>query len=294
MAALGHERPVIVGARLDQVELVATHGSRLDLPETPLGVPVDAQRVAMAQRPDLRLDGALAGERVPRERGAVVVELDHLAEVAGHGLGRGHLVDLAGGDPQCVVGAEEQTAGKLKCARGLLRVAPDDLEARQRAAAAGVQRQLGPRDCAARPASAAIGVADIHNTVLGVLWVQCDIVKTALATVGNGGHASDGALGLGGLVDETHVASSLGDEDAVVRQEGERPWLGMVGDGCRLERLLASVQLLRWDGQSTGHHCQSEDDGKSKMHHFRGGLCFQLYRVPKRSRDGWLISYRES
>lgn len=48
VAALGHDRPAVVGARLDQVELVAAHGPHLDLPETPLGVPVDAQRVAVA------------------------------------------------------------------------------------------------------------------------------------------------------------------------------------------------------------------------------------------------------
>ena len=53
----------------------------------------------MAQRSDLRLDGALAGERVAREGGAVAVQLDYLAEVAGHGLGQCYLVDLAGRDP---------------------------------------------------------------------------------------------------------------------------------------------------------------------------------------------------
>lgn len=110
-------------------------------------------------------------------------------------------------------------------------MAPDDLEAGQ-SAPAGAQRQLSPRDCATRAASAAFGVAEIHNTVIGVLGVQGDVVETALAAVGDGGHTGDGALGLGGRVDENQVASSLGDEDAVIGQEGDRPWLGMVGDGC--------------------------------------------------------------
>lgn len=274
VAALGHERPAVVGARLDQVELVAAHGAHLDLPEAALRVPVDAQRVAVAQRPDLRLHGALAGKGVAREGGAVVVQLDHLAQVGGHGLGRGHLVDLARRDPQRAVRAEEQAAGELEPARGPLRVAPDDLEAGQRAAPVGVQRQLGPRDRAARTAGASLGVADIHQTVVSVVGVQGDVVQTALAGVGDGGHTSDGARGLGGRVDETHVASSLVDEHALVGQEGERPWLGVGGDDCRREWLLASVQLLRWDGQSTSHQRQSVGDRKSEMHHVRGGLCF--------------------
>lgn len=116
MATFGHDRPAVVGARLDQVELVAAHGPHLDLPETPLGVPVNAKRVAVAERPNLRLDGTLAGERVAREGGAVLVQPDHLAEVAGHVLGRGHLIDLAGRDPQGAVGPEEQAAGELEAA----------------------------------------------------------------------------------------------------------------------------------------------------------------------------------
>lgn len=183
----------------------------------------------------------MAGERVAREGGAVFVQLDHLAEVAGHVLGRGHLVDLAGRDPQSAIGAEEQATGELESARGLLRVAPDDLKTGQRATAVGVQRQLGPRDCATRPTRAAFGVADIHDTVLGVFGVQGDVVETALTAIGDGGHTGDGTLGLSGRVDETQVASSLGDEDAVVGQKGDRPRLGVVGDGGRLERLLASV-----------------------------------------------------
>ena len=275
MVSLGHERPAVVGARLDQVELVAAHRSHLDLPETPLSVPVDAQRIAVAQRPYLRLDAAFAGKRVAREGGAVVVQSDYLAEVAGHGLGRGHLVDLTGRDPQRAVGAEEQATGELESTRGLLRVAPDDLDTGQRAAAVGVQRQLCLRDCAARPTRAALGVADIHNTVLSVVGMQGDVVETALTAVGDAGHTGDCALGLGGWVNEKQVASSLGDQDAVIGQEGDRPWLGMAGDGGRLERLLASVQLLRRDGHSTAHQCQSVGDQKSEMHDFLlggGGL----------------------
>jgi hypothetical protein len=239
-------------------------------------VRTSGSRTAVAQRPDLRLDGALAGERVARKGGAVVVQPDHLAQVGGHGLSRGHLVDLARRDPQRAIGAKEQATGELESARGPLRVAPDDLEVGQRAAAGG-ERQLGSRDCAARPARAAFGVADINKTVVGVFGVQGDVVETALTGIGDSGRASDGALGLGGRVDDTQVAFPLGDEDAVVGQEGKRPWFGEVGNGCRLERLLASVQMLRRDGQSTRHKRQSVGDKESEMHHCRGGCCFPVY-----------------
>ena len=268
VAALRDERPAVVGTRVNQVELVAAHRAHLDLPEAALSVEVDTERVAVAERPDLGLHGALAGKRVARVGGAVVVEPDDLAEVAGHGLGRSHLVDLARRDPQGAVhphlGAEEQPACELEPARGPLRVAPDDLEATERAGVAA-QGELGPGDCATGPARAALGVADVHDAVLGVLWVQGDVVETALTTVSDAGHTADCTRRLGDRVNDTEVASSLCDEDAVVGQEGDRPWFLMGGDDGRLEGLLASVQLLRrrWDGKSARRQCKSRRERNS-------------------------------
>ena len=129
VATLGNQRPPIVGTRLNEVKLVATHGTHFHLPKSALGVPVDTERVPVAERPDLGLDGALARKRVASKGGAVVVQLDHLTEVAGHGLRWRHLVDLARRNPQRAIGAEKQATGELESARGPLRVAPNHLEA---------------------------------------------------------------------------------------------------------------------------------------------------------------------
>src|SRR5690606_41356588 len=61
-------------AALDQVELVAALRAHLDFPQPALRVEVDAQQVAVAQRPDLRGHAALVGEGIVGRHAAVVVE----------------------------------------------------------------------------------------------------------------------------------------------------------------------------------------------------------------------------
>src|SRR3546814_8495402 len=82
-------------------------------------------------------------------RSAVVVEAHQLAQVGLHVLRGIELLPLARRDPQLVVAAEQQAVAVVAAAADLGHLAPDHLQAFERAAAAIVQRQRAARDRAA-------------------------------------------------------------------------------------------------------------------------------------------------
>src|SRR5690606_40689493 len=89
----------------------------------------DAQRIAMAQRPDLRGHAALAGEGIVGRDAAVVVEADDLAQVGRHVLGRLELLPVTGRDPQLAGRVEGQAMAEVALAAHLRRLLPDALDA---------------------------------------------------------------------------------------------------------------------------------------------------------------------
>src|SRR3546814_2433654 len=79
----------------------------------------------------------------------LVVEAHQLAEVGLHVLRGIELLPLARRDPQLAVAAEQQAVAVVAAAADLGHLAPDHLQAFERAAAAVVQRQRAARDRAA-------------------------------------------------------------------------------------------------------------------------------------------------
>src|SRR3546814_18133963 len=79
------------------------------------------------------------------------------------------------------------------CSSDLLgHLAPDHLQAFERATAAVVQRQRAARDrAAAGVAVAGLGVADVGDVVVGEVRMQGDVAAAALSAVVDLGHALD-------------------------------------------------------------------------------------------------------
>src|SRR3546814_2633816 len=76
----------VVASGYEEVGFVAALRAQLHFPQPPLRIEIDAQQVAVAQRPDLRRHAALVGEGVVGRLAAVVVEAHQLAEVGLHVL----------------------------------------------------------------------------------------------------------------------------------------------------------------------------------------------------------------
>src|SRR5690606_20273585 len=151
------------------------------------------QRVAMAERPDLRGHAALAGERIVAGDAAVVVEADDLAQVGRHVLGRLELLPVAGRDPQLAGRVEGQAVAEVALAAHLRRLLPDALDAVQVAAARAVEGEPRAHHHRTVDAAAALDVAQVDAAVARVLRMQDHVAQAALSAIGHGGHAADRA-----------------------------------------------------------------------------------------------------
>src|SRR5262245_1748651 len=79
-AAVAHERPAVVGARLQDVDLVAAVGTVFVGPDLAgAGVDGEAELVAMSQRVDLGLCSRFPGKRIVRWNASIVADAEHLA-----------------------------------------------------------------------------------------------------------------------------------------------------------------------------------------------------------------------
>src|SRR5690606_17055738 len=223
MVALGDERIPVVRAAAHEIELVAAARPHLDVPQTPLGVEREPERVAVPERPDLGGNAPTLGERVVVRHRAVVAEADDLAEIRIEVLRRIEFLSLAGADPEEPF-AERDAMPEMAVSRDFRHLAPDDLEVLERAAAL-VEHETRPRDGGpARARFAGLGIAQIHETVLAEVRMQDDVAESALTAVRDARHARD-------LADpavrrpQLQPTALLGDEQPAVRQERHGPRL---------------------------------------------------------------------
>ena len=107
MVAIGDHRVAVVGAPLHPVQFVAARGTHLDIPELTVQVERDAERIAVAERPNLSVHALVVDEGILvvivdkgvvfRNR-AIVVKAQDLAYVGLHVLGWRELLAVAGRD----------------------------------------------------------------------------------------------------------------------------------------------------------------------------------------------------
>ncbi|KAG1258223.1 hypothetical protein G6F65_015650 [Rhizopus arrhizus] len=191
VVAIGDDRVAVVGTAHDQVQFVTTGRAHLVCPQLAVGIEGHAEDVAVAQRPYLCGDASLRGERIVGGQAAIIVEADDLAEVAAHVLRRIEFLPLAGADPQLAVRAEGEAVAVVAFAADLGALPPDHLQVLQLAGAAGVQRQRGAGDGGTAGIQRAfLGVAEVDHVVAGELRMQDHVAETALAAIGDLGHAA--------------------------------------------------------------------------------------------------------
>src|SRR5690606_33803198 len=74
VVAVRADRPAVIVARLDLVDLVAAARAVLEIPQVPVRVELQARYVAVAVAPDLARDAAAIGEGIAFGRAAVEVQ----------------------------------------------------------------------------------------------------------------------------------------------------------------------------------------------------------------------------
>ena len=273
MVAVGDDRPAVVAAALDAVDLVAAHRAHLVRPQPAGGVERDAQQIAMPQRPDLRRNPAPPGKWIVGRHRAIGLEPDHLAQVLLQVLGRVELLAVARGDPQFPVGAEGDAMAVVPAAAHLRRLPPHHLPVQQAAARPpGVQRKpRTPHHRAACIAGTGLGIAQVDELVAGEPRMRHHVAQPALAAIGDCRHAEDVADAAGRGIEQLELAGLLGDQQAPIGQEGHRP--GFVearelgGDEWRVgfaqRRLGATGAHLPWR-RGRRHGCGEADDRRGR------------------------------
>src|SRR5712691_1022809 len=216
-------RPAVVLAGLQDVDLVAAARSVLVLPDlVGRGMAGEALRVAMSVTPDFGLGARLADERIVGRHRAVGPDADDLAEMVGEVLCLVTEAEMvAHRQEQVVVGGLHDAAAKMLAARERAFLVEDRLDvveprrafidqtrARERRAGAAVDR---------------FGIAKIDDLVLRIAAIEHDVVQAALTGCEDFGHAGERRRQLAVLADDTQATGPLGDQQAAVRQEGERP-----------------------------------------------------------------------
>src|SRR5690606_31614946 len=134
-----------------------------DVPQATLRIEGDAERVAVAQRPDLGRLAALAGEGVAGSRRTVVIQAHDLAQRGIHVLRRIHLVALTGGDVHQAFAVEGDAVAEVQAGIDLRLGTPDDVEVLDRRAGE-VQRAAG-NNRTTRFIGTGFHVADIDGVV---------------------------------------------------------------------------------------------------------------------------------
>ena len=220
-----HQRPAVVAAGLEDVELVAAVGAVLVLPDVPgPGVQREAEGVAVPDGVDLRPVARLAHEGVVVGHRAVVVEPQHLAAQA-HGVLGGHEeVAVQGPDASAgrhvdlAVGAERDAAVEPRV--GVERLGDHEvLDVVQR-----VPLEPAPRE--GRRAAAVVvplGVGHVDQPVVGELGVEGDVHQAAVAVGPHLGQARDGLRVELIVPHHAQPAVPLGDEHAAVGHERDGP-----------------------------------------------------------------------
>src|SRR5690606_7384385 len=142
--AIGDLGPAVVPAWLRQVQLVAASRTVFHRPQPSLVVQRSGLHVPMAQAPDFGLGAFDLHEWVVRQRLAVLVDAEYLAEAAGNVLCLGPhsgVRPFAHGDEQCTLRREYEARAKVGAARVGRRLAENDFDVVQAAAAIFVQHQ---------------------------------------------------------------------------------------------------------------------------------------------------------
>ncbi len=128
MIAVGNGRIAIIAAALDQIQLVAARRTHFHFPQAPVAIEGDAQRVAMAERPDLRAHPARRGEGIIVGNAASVGQPQYFAEIGVHILRGIELLPLTRADVEHAIGSEGEAVAEMAVAADQRCLLPNDFE----------------------------------------------------------------------------------------------------------------------------------------------------------------------
>lgn len=263
-------RPAVVAAAPDPVQFIAAAWSHFVFPQRAVRREGQTVGVAVARAPGQGADTGLPGHGVVRRGGAVRVHAQDLAPGGIGVLGRFRLHPVADRQEQVSPARRkgDDAAGLSALAGGLL--APQRLRVLQVCAAAGFRQPGAGQD---QHAAAILGchAGEIQQAIPFEVRRGHHVQQAVLAPVVDRRQAVDGGSGAG-LGDQEHAAGLFGDDQAPVRQEGNRP--GMVKGGDPLDgerrgfvrRERAGVFRCRLNGgerqgQQGGQHQSGPESG---------------------------------
>ncbi len=168
---MGRDRPAVIRATLDDIQLITALGAMLVGPQRPgPGVERGALLIAMAIGPYLGANALLAHERIVFRYAAVRIDAHDLALQLVQILRRGALIVFAQGDEQVTVAIEDHPRAEVVAHRQFRFLAEDDFEVFQTGHVFG--QTTTPCGSAGGITfggglAAALGVGQIHHAVLG-------------------------------------------------------------------------------------------------------------------------------
>ena len=241
VVAVRYDGPAVVFTGNDQVQLVTVPRAHLVDPQPSLGIEGDAQHVAVADGPELPGNRTAILPRVVSGHGAVVVQTQHLAEIAVKILGRFKFLALPGGDEHLAVGAEGDAMAVMSLAGDFGGLDPESFQGFQLGRAA-LEIELGTNHHG--PSGVFIlpvfGIRKINPGITLEIRMQHHVAQTALAAIGDVPQALH--LGfrpvLGNMPQHPLL---LGHQQRTVGQEGHGPGFIELGDlrGCKRGALRA-------------------------------------------------------
>src|SRR5690606_17977834 len=133
MVSVRYDRIAVIGAALDQIDLVAALRAHFLLPKLSRSVEGDAEEIAVTERPDLRRHAAVrlrgVGEGIVGGNAAVWLQPNNLAEIFVHILGGVEFLPLSRRNEEILaIGRKGEAMRKMAAARNLGVLLPDDFE----------------------------------------------------------------------------------------------------------------------------------------------------------------------
>src|SRR5690606_1009851 len=177
-----HNRPSVIGARLDNIQLIAALGPMFNLPKNAgLGIDRGSLNVAVAVGPDLRKRAILIDKRIVVGNRTVGIDADDFAEMRVEflRLATELLVRaLAQCDKKIAIRVEYEARTKMELAVSLRLLAEDDFDLLEGGI---VVAQLAASNSRAVTTFACLCEAQINEAIFFEVGIQCDIQQSALS-----------------------------------------------------------------------------------------------------------------
>ncbi len=304
MIAVGRNRPAIVGPGLDPVQLIAVARTHFVAPQPPLAIKHQTQRIAVAQRPDLRAYPARRRKGIVRGNRAVQPHPNDLAQIAGHILGRVQLLPVAGRNEQmAAIRGQGQPVAEMAPPADHRALPPDDCQLTQPGDRAKPQRCRGHHR--AQPAVTRVGPRQCHRIFAGRAGAPQadDVAQPALTTHRRRWHPRDRHRRRAGPPQHQLAGFFRNQRRIAARQQGHGPWRGKLGNlghrkgglsqrggwmragavDARIADRCVHRIADRWAALAPGEHCPANQGrcqlGRHSPGHrrsFRPDACVQI------------------